>query len=173
MPRSAGLYLSIAAFVAACSSSSTSPDPDKASGTATATSRAGSTSAHVEWVHVPVGMDPTSFVKSELDRAKQDKKRLLVYVGATWCEPCQRFHKAAEAGELDTVFPDLRFVDLDNDADASIITELGCGSKMIPLFAIPDASGHCTERRVEGGIKGDGAVGYISPRLRAMVGPVE
>jgi thiol-disulfide isomerase/thioredoxin len=118
-------------------------------------------------------MEPASFIKSQLDRAKQDKKKLLVYVGATWCEPCQRFHKAAEAGELDTVFPDLRFIDLDDDADASVIAELGCASRLIPLFAIPDANGHCTERRVEGGIKGDGAVGYMSPRLRALVGPIE
>src|SRR6266404_5455034 len=48
----------------------------------------------VEMVAAPPGGDVPTTVKRELDRAQRDGRQLLIYVGATWCEPCQRFHRA-------------------------------------------------------------------------------
>jgi thiol-disulfide isomerase/thioredoxin len=70
-------------------------------------------SPRIEWIKAPVGEDAATIVKRELERAHNDKKRLLVYVGAPWCEPCKRFHDAAENGQLDGVFPNLRLVEFD------------------------------------------------------------
>ena len=39
--------------------------------------------------------EAAAVVASELTRARREGRELLVYVGATWCEPCQRFHRAA------------------------------------------------------------------------------
>jgi thiol-disulfide isomerase/thioredoxin len=165
---SSSLAFATLSVLVACGTNNATPDPAASSAPASTTSPK---PPNVEWVTVPEGAEPAAFVTSELARAKSDHKKLLVYVGATWCEPCQRFHKAAQAGELDNVFPDIRLVDLDADKDAAIVDALDCRSQLIPLFSMPDESGHCSAKRVEGGIKGDGAVGYIAPRLRSLLGP--
>jgi hypothetical protein len=162
-----GFIVALAVLLSACSTSGAAPDPGSSS---SAAAPQGPNPPKVEWVRIPSAAEPAPFIVSEMARAEADHKRLLVYVGATWCQPCQRFHKAAEAGELDSVFPELRLVELDNDADASVIQELNCGSRLIPMFSAPDSSGHCTSKRIEGGIKGDGAVGFIAPRLRDLLG---
>src|SRR5258708_3032885 len=86
----------------ACGTIGAAPDPGASASTSGSLPK-----QHVEWVQIPIGMDGAAFVKNELARAAGDKKKLIVYVGATWCQPCQHFHKAAEAGELDSTFPDL------------------------------------------------------------------
>ncbi len=122
----------------------------------------------VEIVAAPAGeVGPT--VKRELARARADGRRLLVYVGASWCEPCQRFHDAAAAGELDTVFPGLRLLEFDLDRDRDALEKAGYASKMIPLFALPNDDGTGTGQQIEGSIKGPGAVLQIQPRLQALL----
>jgi hypothetical protein len=122
----------------------------------------------VELVPAPEGEIP-ALVKGELDRAKGDGHRLLVYVGATWCEPCQRFHEAALAGKLNATFPGLRLLEFDLDKDKDRLQKAGYASKMIPLFALPRADGTGSGTQIEGSIKGEGAVDQISPRLRALL----
>ena len=41
--------------------------------------------------------------------------RLVVYVGAKWCEPCQRFHQALATGADDDALRGVRFVEYDLD----------------------------------------------------------
>lgn len=127
------------------------------------------TAGKVEIVKYTPGQDAIASVAREAARAKSDGKRLVVYVGAAWCEPCVRFHDAAAAGKLDGEFPDLRLLELDRDRDEEELREAGCLSKMIPLFALPTADGRCSDRRMEGSIKGEGAVAEITPRLRALL----
>ncbi len=94
---------------------------------------------------------------------------LLVYVGATWCEPCQKFHHAVERGELDSTFPGLTLLEFDLDRDRERLAAAGFVSKYIPLFALPARDGTASGKQVEGGIKGDGAVAFIVPRLAALL----
>jgi len=97
-------------------------------------------------------------------------RALLVYEGAPWCEPCQAFHKAAADGKLDADFPTLTLLEFDNDRDADRLAAAGYQSKLIPLFAVPGPDGRSAGRQIEGGIKGDGAVDEIIPRLKSLVG---
>jgi hypothetical protein len=123
----------------------------------------------VEIKAAPEGDDAALVIMKEAELARADGKRLLVYVGASWCEPCERFHKAAVAGELDKTFPGLRLLEFDRDRDEARLGRAGCLSQLIPLFAKPDAQGRCSNARVEGSIKGDGAVANITPRLRSLL----
>jgi hypothetical protein len=125
--------------------------------------------ARIEWIKAPAGEDAASVVKREIERAHIDKKRILVYVGATWCEPCTRFHDAAEAGQLDGVFPNLRLVEFDLDADGERLVRAGYASKMIPLFAIPTENGTGSGKQIEGSIKGEGAVVNLQNRLKPLL----
>lgn len=158
-----------ATALAACSSTEASPEP-RASSSAKAT---GSSSApgKVEWVKFPAGTNASTWVKSELERAKADQKKLVLYVGAKWCEPCQNFHEATERGELDAAFPDLRLVAFDHDDEADTIAELGCGSHYIPMFSVPDSNGHCSRQQIQGGIKGTSNVAFLTEKLRGLIGP--
>ncbi len=108
-------------------------------------------------------------VRDALDGARAEGRTLVVYVGATWCEPCQHFHHAAERGDLDAVFPRMTLLEFDLDRDRERLAAAGYVSKYIPLFALPGPDGAASGKQIEGGIKGDGAVGYISGRLKEML----
>lgn len=110
-----------------------------------------------------------SIVRGALDGARAEGRTLVVYVGATWCEPCQYFHRAAQRGDLDAVFPRMTLLEFDLDKDRERLVAAGYASKYIPLFALPGPDGTASGKQVEGGIKGDGAVGYISGRLEKML----
>jgi len=117
-------------------------------------------------------------VKSQLDAAKAVGRQVLVYVGATWCEPCRHFHEAVEKHLLDAEFPKLTLVSFDLDRDRERLDRAGYSSRLIPLFAVPMADGHANpllpdrsapSRALMGSVKGEEAVGEITPRLRALL----
>ena len=108
-------------------------------------------------------------VRAEMTKATAARRRVVVYVGGTWCEPCQRFHHAAERGELDATFPDVELFGFDIDRDRDRLVTAGYTSKLIPLFALPGPDGRASGKQVEGGIKGEGAVANIAPRLEQML----
>jgi hypothetical protein len=123
----------------------------------------------VELVAAPATKDVAPLVVGELARAKADHRRLLVYVGASWCEPCNHFHDAAAAGKLDDAFPDLRLLVFDATRDHDALVAAGYDSDLIPLFMVPGDDGRATGRHIEGSVKGEGAVSEITPRLRALL----
>ncbi len=108
-------------------------------------------------------------VVEALRQAARDRRTLMVYVGATWCEPCQRFHEAAKHGELDAEFPALTLLEFDLDRDRDRLLQAGYTAKYIPLFVLPQTTGVASDQMLSGGIKGEGAVGFIAPRLKALL----
>ncbi len=126
----------------------------------------------VRALHAPAG-DVALLVQSERAQAVVEDRQLVVYVGATWCEPCQKFHHAVELGELDSIFPRLTLVEFDLDEDHERLANAGYFSNYIPLFAIPKGDGTASGRQVEGGIKGDGAVGFITTKLKELLAQKE
>jgi len=124
---------------------------------------------HVEWLNAPEGEDVASVVRREIERARKDKREFVVYVGAKWCEPCERFHHAAEEGKIDDIFPRLRVLGFDLDRDAERLAIAGYTSQMIPLFVSPNDDGTASDKRIEGSVKGEAAIGDISGRLRRIL----
>ena len=125
--------------------------------------------AHVKVVDAPATGAVDEIVRGALAAAASEKRTLVVYVGATWCEPCRYFHEAAARGDLDAELPGVTFVDFDLDRDRERLAAAGYVSKYIPLFALPRPDGQASGKQIEGGIKGDAAVGFIVPRLSAML----
>ena len=130
---------------------------------------AASTPGKMRVIDAPADGDVDAVVRGALAQAADKKRTLIVYVGAKWCEPCQRFHHAAERGELDSTFPDVDLLGFDLDRDNERLAAAGYVSKLIPLFVLPAPDGRASGKQVEGGIKGDGAVGFIAPRLKKML----
>lgn len=139
-----------------------------ASGAASAASLAGKP----EFVAVPEEVaSGRELVKRELERAEKDQKKLVLYVGGQSCEPCRRFHEAVEVGKLDGELKGVRFLEFDIEEHGPLLADadMACSSKLVPLFALPTEDGTCSDRRTEGGIKGDRAVSFILPRLQAIL----
>jgi thiol-disulfide isomerase/thioredoxin len=122
----------------------------------------------LELVDAPATTDLAGFVKSELVAAGA-RRTVLVYVGASWCEPCVHFHDAAAAGRLDDRFGTLRILAFDADRDVDALQRAGYKSELIPLFALPNPDGTASGKQIEGSLKGADAVAEITPRLQALL----
>ena len=126
--------------------------------------------ARPEFVGVPSDhRSVEELVREAKQQADREERRLLVYVGATWCEPCQVFHHAVEAGRLDAELAGVRFLEFDSDLDARRLAEAGYGGALIPRFVLPGADGRGTDAKIEGGVKGEAAVGHIMARLADLL----
>jgi hypothetical protein len=144
-----------------------------ASGTTHATAAPSKPGAHVRpaFIRGPTGGTPIApFIAAELAKGRAAHHGVLVYVGATWCEPCQHFHEAVQAGELDEMLDGVRLVEFDLDADRDALQAAGYSSRLIPLFALPSRDGTASPQRIEGSIKGPDAVrDNLIPRLKSFL----
>lgn len=114
--------------------------------------------------------DVPAIVQAFASAARAEGRTPVVYVGASWCEPCRYFHAAVERGDLEGAdLPPLALLELDRDRDGARLDAAGYGSEMIPLFAIPAADGRAGPQRIEGSIHGPGSPAQIVPRLRAIL----
>lgn len=134
--------------LAACGSSSTPPAP----------------AGHVELVPAAATGDAAAYIAGEVARGVP----VLVYVGATWCEPCRDFHAAAAAGTLDAELAPLRFLEFDLDRDGDRLAAAGYRSELVPLFARPAADGRASGVQTDGVQKGGRYVEQLVPRIRAL-----
>lgn len=125
-------------------------------------------SGPVELLEPPAG-DVKAVVKAAMIAASTRNHRLVVYVGAPWCEPCERFREAAKRGELDAQFPGLALLVFDADHDRKRLAAAGYNSQYIPLLVLPNDDGSASEHRMQGGSKGDGAVAQMTPRLATLL----
>jgi thiol-disulfide isomerase/thioredoxin len=123
----------------------------------------------VQIIHAEPGEVVAQQIVTERAKAKQHGRTLLVYIGATWCEPCQRFHRAAENGLLDKEFPNLTLLEYDLDVDGSRLSKAGYAPGYIPYFGVPGEDGRATGHSIAGSIKGEGAVDDITPKLHALL----
>jgi hypothetical protein len=108
------------------------------------------------------------FVQQHVEEADASGARVLVYVGAAWCEPCKRFHQALESGQLDEDLAGTKFIEFDSDRDGAELRAAGYSSKYIPLFSIPDHSGHASGRSIEGAVTGE-VRRTLVPRILALL----
>jgi thiol:disulfide interchange protein len=164
--------LALATLVVACQSGR-SPKSRPSSGPAAAmpAAAAKASSRRPVFVRGPTDGNAVSpYVAQALKTGRATHHGVLVYVGATWCEPCQQFHHAVERGELDELLADVRLIEFDLDADREALTTAGYSSQLIPLFALPKDDGTASPDRIEGSIKGPSAVEQnLAPRLRAFL----
>jgi len=162
----AGAAVMLAGGVACKSEADAAPSPS--AGRSAPSSPPAAPADKLRLVEAPDG-NVASVVRDALAAARTAGRTLVVYVGATWCEPCQHFHQAAARGDLDAAFPRMTLLVFDLDRDRERLVAAGYVSKYIPLFALPGPEGAASGKQIEGGIKGDGAVANLSGRLREML----
>lgn len=124
---------------------------------------------HVKLINAPMTSATDQLIAEQRAASEKQGRTLLVYVGASWCEPCRYFHDAAEKGLLDEEFGDLDLLVFDAQADAERLLLAGYESQFIPLLVVPGPDGKATSRRMEGSVKGPGAVADMTPRLKQLL----
>lgn len=107
---------------------------------------------------------------AEVVAAESGDGVLIVYVGASWCEPCVAFHDALTAGALDSSLAGVRFLEFDLDRDRARLEADGYTSRYVPLFAVPGPDGRASGRQIQGGVKGANAAASIVQRLQPLIG---
>ncbi len=147
----------------ACTVEPAASDPAR-TGAKSPTQDRAATDRRPEFVAAGAG-DVEAVVRDAMATAATEDRRLMVYVGAVWCEPCQAFHHAVERGELDQALTGVRFLEFDSDHAGARLQAAGYGGRYIPRFVLPRADGGASEQRMEGGIKGEGAVDHLMQRL--------
>jgi thiol-disulfide isomerase/thioredoxin len=126
--------------------------------------------AGVELVDAPAGVtDVAALVRQTALDTDGHHRRLVVYVGASWCEPCQQIHAAAAAHQLDADFPNLTLLQFDLDRDGKALEQAGYTSELIPLFAIPTADGRASAHRESGGVKVGDNVKLLTTKLHRLL----
>lgn len=169
-PRSSLLALLTISATLACPAAPPAPEQRQAEPVAKPAQPEPARSSNApEFVLAPESGDVVELVAAELERARKDDRQLLVYVGASWCEPCQYFHAAVEDGTLDDSLAGVRLLEFDLDRDRDRLVAAGYSSKMIPLFVAPAPDGRAGPRRTEGGVKGPAAVDNLRGRLVALL----
>jgi len=161
-------FVSLLALIA-CKERQQSPAGAASGGEPARGGAAAAPAGHVEVVPAPEYGDVAPLVRDAAAGQAARHRKLLVYAGATWCEPCRRFHAAAASGELDAALPDLTLFEFDLDKDRDRLKAAGYVSSYIPLFVVPKADGSSSGRQVEGAIKGEGAVGFLVPKVQALL----
>jgi len=154
-----------------CSQSGNRPGKGKSS-TAAASALSGSYAAvPPSFLRYPRKGDAIEpWIQEQVELAEAAKLRVLVYVGASWCEPCQRFHQAVEHGELDGDLNGLRFLEFDQDQDAAALKSAGYSYEDIPVLALPDPDGRNHGKMISGSLKGPRAIKQnLIPRLQALL----
>jgi thiol-disulfide isomerase/thioredoxin len=128
-----------------------------------------STPPRVDLVEAPVTGDVASYVAAELARGTRENVPVLVYVGATWCEPCHALQDAVTNRSLDATLAPLRLLVFDLDRDRDRLEAAGYRSDLVPLFARPNTDGRASGRQTDGVRKGGGYVEQLVPRIKALV----
>lgn len=154
-----GAFLMAAALVSACSACNPSPKESRDAPTTptsavaiaitTAPSMAPSSAAPeaarttgVRIVSASADTDAISLVRTERLKAKAEGRVLVVYAGATWCEPCKRFKEEVHTGHLDEKLPRVTLLAFDADRDTDRLAAAGYRFSFIPFVALPGADGH-------------------------------
>lgn len=143
--------------IAACNPSTKPVIAQEATSGATTTTTTAQTSpsasastrpANVEGIKVvtaPADGDALSTIRTKRLEAKADGRVLVVYVSATWCEPCRKLKEEIQAGRLDEKLGKTTLLAFDADKDGDRLASAGYKFGFIPFVALPGADGHPLE----------------------------
>ena len=109
---------------------------------APATPAASSPHARVHMLEAAEDSDALSLVRSKRLEAKAQGRVLVVYVSATWCEPCKRLKAELESGRLDERLANVTLLAFDADRDGDRLGAAGYSYRFVPFVALPGADGH-------------------------------
>lgn len=110
-------------------------------GTSASTSASASGKDGVRVVASAQDMDAASQIRTARLEAKGQGRVLVVYVAASWCEPCKKMKEEIQAGRLDSTLPKVTLLAFDADKDQERLASAGYTFRFVPYVAVPGADG--------------------------------
>jgi thiol-disulfide isomerase/thioredoxin len=138
-----------------------SSTPTSSTSTPTSTSTASTASTptnsgpHPKIVEATADADTLTLIRTQRLQAKADSRVLVVYVSATWCEPCKKFKKELDSGRLDDRLAKITFLAFDADKDMDRLGSAGYKFKFVPFVALPGVDGQPSDSQQATGKGGD------------------
>lgn len=111
-------------------------------------------------------VDALSSIRTERLRAKAEGRVLVVYVSATWCEPCKRLKEEIAKGSLDGRLGRTTLLAFDADRDIDRLSAAGYRFQFVPYVALPGPDGRPADVQQASG-KGGGAWRELLGKLEA------
>jgi len=145
-------------------SSTTTPSTTGAA--PSATSAEGKPKGHVKVEVASQDSDALSLIRTKRLEAKAQDRVLVVYVSATWCEPCKKLKAELESGRLDDQLGTVTLLAFDADKDIDRLGSAGYTFKFVPFVALPGADGRPVDTQEATG-KGSGAWRELLGKLEA------
>jgi thiol-disulfide isomerase/thioredoxin len=147
------------------------PGATTATSTTTSTSTSTSaTSSGPKLMSASQDTDALTAIRTERLKAKADGRVLVVYVSATWCEPCKRFKEELSSGRLDERLSKVTLLAFDADKDLDRLGAAGYTFKFVPFVALPGADGRPSDSQEATG-KGSSAWRELLGKLDAWQAP--
>jgi len=109
--------------------------------------------------------DALTAIRTERLKAKAEGRVLVVYVSATWCEPCKHFKDELASGRLDKKLAKVTLLAFDADRDLDRLGAAGYTFKFVPFVALPGSDGRPTDRQE--------ATGHGGNAWRELLGKLE
>lgn len=142
------------------------PQPASSASTATLTTPSASTTtasaatsatraARPKVVEASADADTLSLIRTQRLQARADSRVLVVYVSATWCDPCKKFKMELDSGRLDDRLAKITFLAFDADKDMDRLGSAGYKFKFVPFVALPSADGSPSDSQQATGKGGD------------------
>lgn len=108
-------------------------------------SAAPTTEKKVRVTTAPADGDAASLIRTQRLAAKNEGRVLVVYVSASWCDPCQAMKHELASGHLDEKLSKTTLLAFDADRDGDRLAAAGYTFQFIPYVALPGPDGKPTE----------------------------
>ena len=135
----------------ASSGRSASPAAVASAPTAPSARAVPSAPARVDVVEASPDVDTVSFIRAKRLEARAARRVLVVYVGASWCEPCKKLRSELASGRLDERLGRVSLLTFDADRDVDRLGAAGYTFTSVPYVALPGADGRPTDSRAAAG----------------------
>ena len=175
------IALAVAACNPATAKSGSTSDATTSTSTSTASNpplapaaEAAAPRGHVKVIEANPDSDALSLVRAKRLEAKAEGRVLVVYVSATWCEPCKRLKAELESGRLDDRLANVTLLAFDADKDGDRLGAAGYSYRFVPYVALPGADGHPADSQQATGKGGEAwreLLGKLDAWQRGAVAP--
>lgn len=160
------LLLSTCVLAAAVMAGGCKERPSSSTSTTTGAAPARTKSAAEDWSVIDKGGSLATLVEAEVAKAEATGKKHVVYIGATWCPPCQAIKKYKSDPQMVTAFAGTHVIELDvDDWTAPDLTALGYKASSVPVFIAVDKDGKAKGPTIDGGAWGDNIPTNMAPPL--------
>ena len=125
------------------------------------------------WVCLSKGSQLDAFLAAELRKARDQKLRPIVYVGAAWCPPCQALKRSLREPEMRAALTGTYVIELslDNWSNAEL-DRYGLDPKELPTFFAVDGLGHAMGPKITGTAWDESTPAAIAVPLKAFVSSI-